>query len=158
MPALPSDRPLGAFLEELERQDIPCILIGAMAAILQGAPLMTVDFGFWLRLPVRAHVKVLSIVRRQGGVIRARTLYELSDGTQVNIILRPDGLRSFEIEWKKCVEGKIEGVPVRLLPLDRIMASKRAAGRPQDIAALPAIEETLRCAKKLKSRRHPRGK
>src|SRR6266566_547396 len=110
MPLQPQDSPLGAFLKALHAEGIECILIGAMAAIEQGAPLMTVDYDFWVRLPERQYVRLLSIVRRFGGTIRARTLYELSDGTQVNAIFQPDGLRSFETEWKQCRLGKLEGV------------------------------------------------
>jgi len=58
-----------------------------MAAIEQGAPLMTVDYGFWVRLP--------TIVQRQGGTTRARTLYELRDGTQVNAVFQPASRSTF---------------------------------------------------------------
>ena len=89
MPLQPPDSPLGAFLKALRQEGIECILIGAMAAIEQGAPLMTVDYDFWVHLPERQYVRLLSIVQRQGGTIRARTFYELSDGTQVNAIFQP---------------------------------------------------------------------
>ena len=89
MPLQSKDIPLGAFLKALREERIDCILIGAMAAIEQGAPLMTVDYDFWIRLPERQYVRLLSIVQRQGGTIRAHTLYELRDGTQVNAIFQP---------------------------------------------------------------------
>ena len=47
MPLQPQDSPLGAFLTALHADEIDFILIGAMAAIEQGAPLMTVDYDFW---------------------------------------------------------------------------------------------------------------
>ena len=72
MPLQPQDSPLSAFLKALRKEKINCILIGAMAAIEQGAPLMTVDYDFWVRLPERRYVKLLAIVQRQGGTIRAR--------------------------------------------------------------------------------------
>jgi hypothetical protein len=50
MPPQPHHSPLGAFLKALRQEKIDCILIGAMAAIEQGAPLMTVDYDFWVRL------------------------------------------------------------------------------------------------------------
>ena len=37
--------------------------------------------------------------------------------------------------------GRVE-VPV--LPLARIIASKKATGRPKDLSILPALEDTLR--------------
>jgi hypothetical protein len=157
MPLQPQDSPLGAFLKALREEKIDCILIGAMAAIEQGAPLMTVDYDFWVRLPERKYVRLLTIVHRQGGTIRARTVYELSDGTQVNAIFGPDGLRSFEAEWRVCRWGKLEGVPVKVLPLRRVIASKVAANREKDVAALPILRRTLRLAKKLKQRRPAAG-
>jgi hypothetical protein len=52
----PQDSPLGAFLKALREEKLDCILIGALAAIQQGAPLMTVDYDFWVRLPERQYV------------------------------------------------------------------------------------------------------
>jgi hypothetical protein len=153
MPTQPPDSPLGAFIAALREAQIDAILIGSMAAIRQGAPLMTVDYDFWVRLPERQYVRILSIVHKQGGAILARTLYELSDGTQVNAIFQPDGLRSFETEFRSCPIAKLEGQPVRVLPLARVIASKRAAGRDKDLTALPVLERTLRLARRLKLRR-----
>ncbi|MBM3833501.1 MAG: hypothetical protein FJ403_09560 [Verrucomicrobia bacterium] len=127
-----------------------------MAAIEQGAPLMTVDYDFWVHLPERQYVRLLMIVQRQGGKIRARTLYELSDGTQVNAIFQPDGLRSFDAEWKISRWGELESVPVKILPLRRVIASKRAANRDKDLAVLPILERTLQMAKRLAKRRAQR--
>ena len=155
MPLQSENSPLGAFLTALREEGIDCILIGAMAAIRQGAPLMTVDYDFWVRLPEREYVRLLAIVQRQGGTIRARTLYELKDGTQVNAVFQPDGLRSFSVEWKGCHSGRLEGVSIRILPLHRVIASKRAAGRDKDIAVIPVLERTLRLAGRLK--RHAPG-
>ena len=149
MPAKPPDSPLGAFLASLREAQIECILIGAMAAIRQGAPLMTVDYDFWVKLPERQYVKLLSLVSKQGGTILARTFYELSDGTQVNAVFEPDGLQSFDIELKRCSLVKLEGQLVHVLPLSRVIASKQAAGRDKDLAALPILRRTLRLARRL---------
>jgi len=153
MPLQSQDSPLGAFLKALHEQEIKFILIGAMAAIEQGAPLMTVDYDFWVKLPERQYVRLLSIVQRQGGTIRAQTLYELSDGTQVNAVFAPNGLRSFDMEWKGSRWAELEGVRVRVLPLRRVIASKRAANREKDLAVLPILERTLRLANRLKAGR-----
>jgi hypothetical protein len=149
MPLQPKDSPLGAFLKALGEEKIDFILIGAMAAIQQGAPLMTVDYDFWVRLPERQYVRLLTIVQRQAGTVRARTLYELSDGTQVNAVFQPDGLRSFDAEWRVSRWGILEKVRVKVLPLRRVIASKRAANRDKDRAVLPILERTLRLARRL---------
>ncbi len=149
MPDQPANSPLGAFLKALRDEKVACILIGNMAAIEQGAPLMTVDYDFWVHLPERQYVRILGIIQRLRGTILARTLYELSDGTQINVIFSPDGLRSFATEFKNCRIGKLAGQPVRVLPLRRVIASKRAAGRDKDLAVLPILERTLRLTRRL---------
>ena len=153
MPHQPSDSPLGAFLKALREEQIDCILIGAMAAIEQGAPLMTIDYDFWVNLPERQYVRILTIIRRLGGTILARTLYELKDGIQVNVIFQPDGLRAFAVEFKASRQGELEGQPLRILPLRRVVASKRAAGREKDLAALPVLLRTLRLNRRLRRKR-----
>lgn len=147
MPTQPSISPLGAFLKALDEEEIRCILIGMMAAVQQGAPLTTIDYGFWVDLPERKYVRILAIVRRLGGTIMARTFFELSDGLQVNVVFKPTGLRSFNAEYSGALESEVEGRPLRVLPLDRVIASKTAAGRDKDLAALPVLERTLRLAR-----------
>ncbi len=155
MPLQPQDSPLGAFLKALHEEKIDFILIGAMAAIEQGAPLMTVDYDFWVRLPERQYIRLLTIVHKQGGTIRARTVYELSDGTQVNAIFRPDGLKSFKAEWRISRWSNLENVPVKVLPLQRVIASKMAANREKDLAVLPVLRRTLSLARRLQKRKKP---
>lgn len=153
MPNKRTNRPLGAFLKALREEKIDCILIGMMAAVEQGAPCTTMDYDFWVRLPERQYVRILAIVQRLGGKILARTLYELKDGTQVNAIFRVDGLRSFDAEFKGCKLGRLAGQSVRILSLNRVIASKKASNRDKDIATLPILERTLRCAVQLKRKR-----
>ena len=140
MPTQPSISPLGAFLKALDEEEIRCILIGMMAAVQQGAPLTTIDYDFWVDLPERQYVRIL------------RTFFELSDGLQVNVVFKPTGLRSFSVEYSGSVESELEGQLLRVLPLDRVIASKKAAGRDKDLATLPVLERTLRLAAERKRR------
>lgn len=149
MPTQSKRSSLGAFIKALRQEKIDSILIGMMAAIEQGAPLMTIDYDFWINLPERKYVRILSIIQKHGGTILAPTLYELKDGTQVNVIFRPSGLRPFNLEFKNCRLGHLEGQPIRILPLKQIIASKKASGRAKDKAVLPILERTLRLSKRL---------
>ena len=149
MPAKPPDSPLGAFIAALRAAKIDCILIGSMAAIRQGAPLMTINYDFWVRLPEREYVRIQTIIQQLGGSTPARTAYELRDGTQVNAIFQPDGLGSFATEFRRSPIAVLEGHRVRVLPLARVIASKRAAGRDKDLAAMPVLERTLRLRRRL---------
>ncbi|MEI8313458.1 MAG: hypothetical protein WCH98_22130 [Verrucomicrobiota bacterium] len=82
----------------------------------------------------------------------APTFYELRDGTQINVVFEPVGLRSFATEFKTCRVSRVEGFPMRVLPLSRVIASKRKAARDKDLAVLPILDRTLRLSKKLKKR------
>jgi hypothetical protein len=144
MPNQPPISPLGAFLKALEEDEIRCILIGMMAAVQQGAPLTTIDYDFWVDLPERQYVRILAIIRRLHGTIMAPTFFELSDGLQVNAVFKPTGLRSFKTEYSGCPVIAFEGQRLRVLPLERIIVSKKAAGRDKDLATLPVLERTLR--------------
>jgi hypothetical protein len=54
-----------------------------------------------------------------------------------------DGLAPFAEEYRGVHFESIEGVRLPLLPLRRILASKRVAGRPKDLLAAEAIEDAL---------------
>lgn len=60
-----------------------------------------------------------------------------------DIVLRMDGLESFDDEWANALELTVGDVATKVLPLARILASKRAAGRPKDRLVVPVLEEVL---------------
>jgi hypothetical protein len=155
MPTQPPFRALGEFIQALEQENIPLILIGMMAAVEQGAPLSTIDYDFWVDLPKRQVVRVYQVVLRQGGTLVAPTYYELRDGTQVNVVFEPSGLRSFASEYRRCRVSRLGKCTLRVLPLSRIIASKEAAGREKDLSTLPVLKRTLRLKNKLAQKKKP---
>jgi len=66
-------------------------------------------------------------------------------GTEMfGIVLRMDGLEAFSEEWKRSESIDVRGVAVKVLPLDRILASTRAANRPKDKLVIGVLEDVLR--------------
>ena len=61
-----------------------------------------------------------------------------------DLVVQMSGMRSFAEEFAAARRVDLAGVEVPVLPLERIIASKRAARRPKDLAVLPALEATLR--------------
>jgi hypothetical protein len=61
---------------------------------------------------------------------------------RLDIALTVHGLDSFDVEYARAVERDIEGVTLLVLPLDRVIASKRATMREKDRAQLAALEAT----------------
>jgi hypothetical protein len=63
---------------------------------------------------------------------------------RIDVVLTAHGLADFQSEYAQAEQCLIDDVPVRVLPLERIIASKRSTNRPKDLAALPALEATIR--------------
>lgn len=135
---------LGLLLRALRRENIRCQLAGMVAAVLQGVPAGTIDTDLWVDLPERAYPRLLGLVRQLGGTVLARTVVALQDDTLVNFLFRLDGLGSFAREWPRARRLRFAGQWVRVLPLRSILRSKRAAGRPKDLAVLPLLQSALR--------------
>ena len=60
-----------------------------------------------------------------------------------DVVLRCDGLRPFDAEYAEAVEMTFDDVLVKVLPRERILVSKRAAGRPKALAQIPALEVAI---------------
>jgi rhamnose utilization protein RhaD (predicted bifunctional aldolase and dehydrogenase) len=74
------------------------------------------------------------------------------DAGLFGVVVKRHGLGSFAQEARRALRIPIGAVEVRVLPLARIIASKKATGRPKDRAILPALEDALRV---LQSRKRP---
>ncbi len=73
-------------------------------------------------------MRLIRLALNLGATHVSDTVVELEDGSLVNFVDSPDGLRSFDSEyraapWIPWLNGK-----VKVLPLNRIRASKAAAG------------------------------
>jgi hypothetical protein len=118
------------------------------AAILQGVIETTIDTDIWVDLPERQYVRLMNICVSQGGTAMAPTLYVLADGRVINFLFRVDGIKSFDSEHKNAVVARLENQPVRVLPLERILKSKKAILRDKDKLHILLIERFLKCQKK----------
>ncbi len=139
-----------AFLRALVRNEVDFMIVGVMAAVIQGAPAVTQDIDLWFRdLSDPGVVRALKAV---GGAYVPPTAYTppMFAGSAVelfDIVLRLDGLRSFAFEARTAVPIAIAPrLRVKVLPLRRVIASKRAADRPKDRVVLAVLEDTLKSA------------
>jgi hypothetical protein len=96
---------------------------------------------------------MLNLCVAQGAKVRANTVVELSDGSLVNFLYEMHGLQGFSAEFRKARRVQWLGAEVRVLPLDRIHASKKHVGRPKDLAHLPLIEQTIRLQSRTQRRK-----
>ena len=113
------------------------------SAVVQGAPIGTVDTDIWIDLPVRQYVRVLTICQRLGAQILSGSVVSLRNDARIDFLYRVSGVASFATEWKRAVPLKFAGQPIRALALASLIRSKEAAGRPKDLAQLPVLHAFL---------------
>jgi hypothetical protein len=66
---------------------------------------------------------------------------------RLDVELTASGLDSFEVEFAGAHDYELDGVPVKVLPLERVIVSKRAAKRLKDTAQIPMLEAALSARK-----------
>jgi hypothetical protein len=64
-------------------------------------------------------------------------------GDRLDVVTHMTGLGGFPEECASAQLIDVDGLPLLVLGLERIIESKRAAGRTKDLAAIPALEEAL---------------
>jgi hypothetical protein len=141
-----SDREI-AFLEALVAEGAAFIIVGLAAAALQGAPAVTQDVDLWFRDV--ADPRVSNALRRVGAsyVPPTGTTPPLlvGAGTELfDVVVHMHGLEPFDEEARRAIRIALGRVEVPVLPLARIIESKKATGRPKDLSILPALEDALR--------------
>jgi predicted nucleotidyltransferase len=65
-------------------------------------------------------------------------------GERFDVVTTMSGLPDFSAEYSRAREFSVDGVTLKVLPLERIIASKRAANRSKDQVALQNLELTLK--------------
>lgn len=130
---------------------LEAVLIGNAGAALQGAPVTTVDLDFLFQKTPRNLSKLKRLAERLGASVLkpyypASDLYRVvrdDDGLQLDFMGTIHGIRSFEgVRARACVI-EIESVSVVVASLADIVRSKRAVGRPRDVAVLEVLEKAI---------------
>ena len=139
----PAERSLLAALNAL---GVPYLIVGMGAAVIEGAPGTTQDLDLWFGEIDEQRLR--EAARRAGGFYTSGFGLQPpaigGDGLdRIDVVLTASGLESFERELARAHERDLGGVRVKVLPLERVIASKRAAKRPKDSAQIPMLEAAL---------------
>ncbi len=140
----PAERRLFA---ALRARGVKFLIIGLGAAVLEGAPVATQDIDVWFEIVDTDRIRLAA--QDAGGFWVSGfgmqpPAFGGDDFNRIDVVLTAHGLKRFADEYEAGIDREIEGVVLRILPLERVIASKRATGRPKDVASLPALEATLR--------------
>jgi len=138
----PAERRLFLALQE---RGVRFLVIGLSAAVLEGAPVATQDIDLWLEAldervsRAAADAKGFWI----SGFGMQPPAFGGAELERIDVVLTAHGLQDFDTEYAASIVREVDGIPLRVLPLQRVIASKRATKRAKDLAALPALEATL---------------
>jgi predicted nucleotidyltransferase len=150
---------LGRLLSVLSGHDVEFIIVGGVAAALQGAPVVTLDVDIVHRIEDAnlARLKqaldgLNAFVRgdpRELGVdpaelrTKGHTLIS-TDAGPLDVLGSMNDRFVYEDLIGSTAELEVTGHVMRVLSLERLIELKRALGRPKDVAMLPVLEATLR--------------
>ncbi len=142
------------YLEEIARKlaevRLEAVMIGNAAAALQGAPVTTVDIDFLFRKTRTNVAKIRQFAKALGMMVRnpfypAADMLRLerdTDQLQIDFCVSIAGIRSFEGVRKRSSELSFGGHSILVADLNDVIRSKRAAGRPKDLAILDTLTDT----------------
>lgn len=155
---MPSAR-FAEILRLLASQEVEFIVVGMTAGVLQGAPVTTLDLDILHRRSPENVERLLRVLRELDAVyrhdtrrLRPQESHLTSPGHQLlstthgdlDCLGTIDDAKSYDDILDQAVELRLaSGQVVRVLGLPALIASKERAGRPKDLAALPALRATL---------------
>ena len=132
------------------------LVIGGQALRLEGMPRFSMDWDFFL--PGRDEANIEKINRVLAGELDLPLeplgpqgqnfiqTYQTRWGIMQFHLALP-GLPGFDgADARSVTRPTEEGVPVRCLCTEDLLATKRAAGRPQDVLDIAFLEQKTRCA------------
>src|SRR6266850_1475396 len=129
----------------LNNRGVRYILLGMGAALLEGAPVATQDLDVWFERIDDERIKLAA--KDAGGFwisgFGAQPPAFGGAGLDRIDVLTAHGLEPFGVEYERAVVRSVEGIELHVLPLERIIASKRTTQRTKDLAQLPILEATL---------------
>jgi hypothetical protein len=142
-------------LQVLLKRKVRFMVVGLSAATLQGAPVVTQDVDLWFE---NLGEPTISRALQEAGAayvppshlnppMLAGAGAELFD-----IVIRMDGLGTFAKEIKNCVDIPLGQQKLKVLSLERILASKLAANRAKDKLTIPVLRDALAAMQSTKRR------
>ena len=150
-------------LRVLHRHEVEFITVGGLAAVFNGAPVVTVDVDILHRRTPENVARLLVALRELDAVYRQdpRNIapgesHLLGPGHQLlrtkhgdlDVLGTIDDTVVYEDVLGHTIEVEVSDFRVLALNLERVIQAKEFAGRPKDLATLPVLRATLAELKK----------
>ncbi len=150
---------LARMLAVLAEEHVEFILVGGIAAVLQGAPVLTQDVDILYRIEADNLVRLEKALERLNAVARGderRLRFNVShlqtrghklsttDAGPLDILGSINEHVSYEDLIGSSDELEVAGCRIRVISLPDLIRLKKELARPKDLAMLPVLEATLR--------------
>lgn len=144
---------LAEMVEAAAQAGLQIILIGNVAAIVHGAPVLTRDVDFMVREHPKLREKLLKFAEIYGVKLTrpyaplAKVIRAIGRSVPIDFVFSLSSGKSFESVRSRAHRIRLGRKMVWVASLEDIIAAKRAADRPKDKAALLVLEETWKVQK-----------
>lgn len=150
-------------LEVLDQHSVEFVVVGGVAAVLQGAPVTTFDLDTLVKLDdanvdrLTAALTELEATFRENPQAGAPTKEDVLSGGHLLLMTNCGPLDILGFVGDKQRYGDIQdkvtqitagGVSLQVIELEELIEQKRALGRPKDQAVLSVLEAVLRHRKR----------
>lgn len=158
MGALPTAKFLG-LLRTLGHHRVDYIVVGGVAALLEGAPILTFDLDVLIATEPENLDRLLAALRELGAryrdpagrhLVPDRAKLEefrlhllLTDLGALDLLRTIGRGATYRDLLPRTVPYRLGEVEVRVLALEAVIESKEQAGRGKDLAALPTLRQAL---------------
>jgi predicted nucleotidyltransferase len=152
---------LGSLLRRLTEAGVDFVVVGGVAVVLQASPRFTRDLDI-------CYATARENLERLGGVLvdagamlrgidenlpftpdadtlkRTQILTLSTDEGDIDLLVDPDGSPGYKALRQRADNMDLDGLTVAVASIEDLIAMKRAAGRPQDMVDLEALEAARR--------------
>jgi hypothetical protein len=125
------------------------LVVGAYAVGVHGRPRATKDLDIWIEASADNARRVMHALRdfgaplgdlAEGDLETPGTGFKMGEPpARIDILTKIEGVR-FEDAWPRRIETSFGSLTCGVIGRDDLLANKRAAGRPQDLADVAALE------------------
>jgi hypothetical protein len=163
-----SDYHPAALVQALVDGGVDFVIVGGVAVVLQAMPRFTKDLDICYstaqdNLDALGDVLVALTARLRGipetvpfvpdgpTLRRTQILCLTTPAGDIDLLVDPDGAPGYDALRARASVMELSGRSVRVASIEDMLAMKRAAGRPQDLADIESLEVARELANKLKA-------
>ena len=153
-------------LVALAEANVEFVVVGGISAVMNGAPIITRDIDVCYRRVDANLIRLADALKPfqpklrelPDGVPNLFDVHSLRLGSNFTLIADNQaldllgvmsGIGGYDEIIGRAIEMDVAGHLVKVLSLEDLIRTKRAAGRPKDLAVLPTLEATLQMQREL---------